>query len=164
MVRRSEGAAAAAVAGACVGGGGTGVYPDVALQAWVLGAEWGWTGCKRAGQCSLMPLRMHGQVRGQRRVWGEELTRPCSHPLHPSAHPSCSLAVRTTYASLPCLWWQLSKFLPNATKEQEAYKAQRTKTTMLYDMDAVAGAAGRSGPPTDPIAAALAAHGASRFH
>jgi hypothetical protein len=57
--------------------------------------------------------------------------------------------------------WQLSKFLPNATKEQEAYKAQRTKTTMLYDMDAVAGAAGRSGPPTDPIAAALAAHGGS---
>lgn len=54
---------------------------------------------------------------------------------------------------------QLSKFLPNATKEQEAYKAQRTKTTMLYDMDAVAGAAGRNGPPTDPIAAALAAHG-----
>ena len=58
----------------------------------------------------------------------------------------------------------LSKFLPNATKEQEAYKAQRTKTTMLYDMDAVAGAAGRSGPPTDPIAAALAAHGDGHAH
>jgi len=54
---------------------------------------------------------------------------------------------------------QLSKFLPNATKEQQAYKAQRTKTTMLYDMDAVSNAAGR-GMQTDPIAAALAAHGA----
>lgn len=53
----------------------------------------------------------------------------------------------------------ISKFLPNSTKEQQAYKAERQKTTMLYDMDAVAGAAGRSGPPTDPIAAALAAHG-----
>lgn len=55
---------------------------------------------------------------------------------------------------------QLSKFLPNSTKEQQAYKAQRMQTTMLYGgMDAVASAAGRNGPPTDPIAAALAAHG-----
>jgi hypothetical protein len=52
---------------------------------------------------------------------------------------------------------QISKFLPNVTKEQQAYKEKR-QTTMLYDMDAVAGAAGR-GQSSDPIAAALAAHG-----
>ena len=59
------------------------------------------------------------------------------------------------------LCWQLSKFLPNNTKEQQAYKAQRVKTTMLYGggMDAVAQAAGNGNIPTDPIAAALAAHG-----
>ncbi len=55
--------------------------------------------------------------------------------------------------------WQIGKFLPNQTKEQAAYKAHRQATTMLYDMDAVANAAGRSGPPSDPISAALAAHG-----
>ena len=54
---------------------------------------------------------------------------------------------------------QIGKFLPNQTKEQAAYKAHRQATTMLYDMDAVANAAGRSGPPSDPISAALAAHG-----
>ena len=67
--------------------------------------------------------------------------------------PTCSRLCAVNVA-------QLSKFLPNSTKEQEAYKAQRMQTTMLYGgMDAVASAAGRNGPPTDPIAAALAAHG-----
>merc|ERR1719183_707850 len=60
----------------------------------------------------------------------------------------------------------LSKFLPNNTKEQQAYKAQRVKTTMLYGggMDAVALAAGNGNIPTDPIAAALAAHGDGVAH
>jgi len=60
--------------------------------------------------------------------------------------------------------WQIGKFLPNQTKEQAAYKAHRQATTMLYDMDAVANAAGRSGPPSDPISAALAAHGDGHAH
>lgn len=94
------------------------------------------------------------QYCGARLFWDETVDATVGCPVY-----TC-LSVLVLMRRTRVLSWQMiSKFLPNSTKEQQAYKAQRQNMTMLYDMDAVAGAAGRSGPPTDPIAAALAAHG-----
>ncbi|EKX42593.1 hypothetical protein GUITHDRAFT_153477, partial [Guillardia theta CCMP2712] len=54
----------------------------------------------------------------------------------------------------------IAKFLPDSNKEQSDYRKQRFQ--MLFGgIDAVANAAG-SGDSSDPIAAALAAHGDSQ--